>query len=106
MAQKLREEQMRFHVVSDGSSTGASQYHIYPTDHEQGASARPEVEKRLNELMPRIQAMARSQLSDNFETLDYIGFETLVLEVKIGTSKQKRLEFRDFIGWVRLFDDE
>lgn len=97
---------MKLRIYAEGSRRGTSYYVIEADDREHNKPDRPEVGQKIQELGPRIEAMARKHLGDNFISLEFHGGEILFMSVRVGTSQKMKFEFRDLCGWVNLFDDE
>ncbi len=97
---------MELRVFYHGSSEGTVGYGIEDANRITGGRQNSRTRARLKELRPRISAMAQAQLGSNFESLEFLGNEALLLRVKVGTAKQKHFAMRDLFGWINLFDAE
>jgi hypothetical protein len=93
---------MRLQVTVGNARKGTFSYVIRPDDkvHPDG-----DTEERLGGLKPRIEAMSRQMLGDNFRGIAAYP-NLLELKVTVGTAKAKKFELRDLLGWINLFDDE
>lgn len=85
---------------------GWMQYTLEPARRKRSGGYYAEDVKRLNELLPRIQAMAQKQLGLYFKEVESLG-SMLVVHVKVGTSSGPlKFKLRSFLGWVELCDAE
>lgn len=97
---------MKLSVYSQGARRGVSRYIIAPSDRNRAETPRPEFVVKMLGLAPRIEAMSRKEVGENFICLQHLEGEQLLLSVSAGTAKQKRFELRALLGWIILFDNE
>ncbi|MES2225194.1 MAG: hypothetical protein V4480_00095 [Patescibacteria group bacterium] len=96
---------MKIVVEYDGNRKDGSSGYLIRTE---TWDSPPADNQRIQELLPRIRAMAQRQFGDDFVSLDSARIipNALDLRVKSGTTKNNRFEKRAFFGWVQLFDNE
>lgn len=93
---------MRLQVTVGNARRGIFSYLIKPADTEH---PKGDAEERLGTLLPRIEAMSRHLLGDNFQGITV--YPTILeLKVTVGTARAKKFELRYLLGWINLFDDE
>ena len=95
---------MRIYVTYESNrKDGSSIYILHPKSFDDAAGG-----ARLQELLPRINAMAERQFGEDFISLEPTDWSPNLLDLKVksGTTRKNRFEKRAFFGWVELFDDE
>ena len=91
--------------VGDVSSRGkTTEYTIMPARLRTNGWPYPVDARRMLKVRGRIETMAKRQLGRNFKSLKPLNGDMLILSVATGTSKAKRFQFRDLVGWIHLFD--